>query len=283
MKRRACVPYQRITILSSRSCGPRETEVHLVAGAVAEHMASSLRKQTEMAANEVSENPNPILEEDDDDDPPTLSSRALEALKEFLSGQNQGAVRRTEEDEVVSEGVSLVSEDWRLSQFWYDRETAETVATEVRNLSVATSSPVACIACPTLYAYLKNIDPDISVQLLEFDKRFEQYGNDFTFYDYNYPEQLPAEMRNAYTVIVADPPYLSKDCLEKVSQTISFLRRPGDAYVLLLTGEVQKENAEELLNLYPCGFRPRHSSKLGNEFRLFTNYNPQNILGGWEK
>ena len=48
-------------------------------------------------------------------------------------------------------------------------------------------------------------------------------------------------------------------------------------------GEVQKETAAELLNLHPCGFRPQHSGKLGNEFRLFTNYDPEDRLGGWEQ
>jgi len=45
---------------------------------------------------------------------------------------------------------------------------------------------------------------------------------------------------------------------------------------------VQKDRAAELLGLHSCGFRPQHSSKLGNEFRLFTNYDPGMRLGGWE-
>ncbi|XP_068667084.1 uncharacterized protein [Aristolochia californica] len=219
-----------------------------------------------------------IFQEDDSDDenPPMLSSHTLEALKEFLEEQKQQ--QNADDGEVV-----LVSEDWRLSQFWYDRETADTVATEVRNLSVSSSSPIACIACPTIYAYLKKIDPSIPVKLLEFDSRFSQYGSDFTFYDYNHPEELPEAMKHAYQIIVADPPYLSKECLEKVARTISFLVRPGECYLLLLTGEVQKDIAAELLGLYPCGFRPQHSSKLGNEFRLFTNYDPGERLGCWER
>lgn len=51
----------------------------------------------------------------------------------------------------------------------------------------------------------------------------------------------------------------------------------------MLIGEVQKDRAAELLDLYPCGFQPRHSSKLGNEFLLFTNYDPGMRLGGWER
>lgn len=92
---------------------------------------------------------NPALKDGDDDDPPLLSSRTLEALREFLSEQSSAS------DEEKEEEVKLVSEDWRLSQFWYDRETAETICEEIRVLWELTGSSVACVACPTLYAYLK--------------------------------------------------------------------------------------------------------------------------------
>ncbi|KAL6133781.1 hypothetical protein ACLB2K_066015 [Fragaria x ananassa] len=169
-----------------------------------------------------------------------------------------------------------------MSQFWYDHHTAQTLAQEVLTLRKSDSTRVACVACPSLYAYLKNIDSDVSVQLLEYDTRFEQYGSDFTFYDYNQPQDLPLELKHGFDIVVADPPYLSQECLEKVTKTVSFLARPEKPYLLLLTGEVQKERAAELMGLHPCGFRPRHSSKLGNEFRLFTSYDPETRLGGWD-
>ncbi|XP_020220426.1 EEF1A lysine methyltransferase 1-like [Cajanus cajan] len=103
----------------------------------------------------------------DDDGEPVLSSHTLAALNEFLAEQQRDSAAGDSE-------VSLVSEDWRLSQFWYSAETATTVAQEVLTLCAAANSRVACIACPTLYAYLKNMDPGVSVQLLEYDKRFEQ-------------------------------------------------------------------------------------------------------------
>ncbi|KAL9373856.1 hypothetical protein Peur_033476 [Populus x canadensis] len=222
---------------------------------------------------------------EDDDDPPTLSSHALAALKEFLQQQQPITDQTSQTDgegSETGEKVALVAEDWRLSQFWYDPLTAETVANEVLALLTNPSSLAVCIACPTLYAYIKKIDPSVNVQLLEYDKRFEQYGSDFTFYDYNKPEDLPGQFKHAFQVVVADPPYLSQECLEKVAQAISFLAIPGKSYLLLLTGDVQKDKAAELLGLHSCGFRPQHSSKLGNEFRLFTNYDPGMRLGGWE-
>ncbi|KAJ6847918.1 protein-lysine N-methyltransferase N6AMT2 [Iris pallida] len=223
--------------------------------------------------------------EEDDDDPPFLSSRALEALREFLTEQSSAAGADGEEEEGAGGEVKLVAENWNMSQFWYDRDTAQTVAREVVHLlsEKSSSAAVACVACPTLFAYLKKNDPNVAAQLLEYDTRFKQYGNDYTFYDYNQPEELPPELKHRFQVVVADPPYLSKECLEKVARTIAFLAQPEGAYLLLLTGEVQTERAAELLNLQPCGFRPQHSNKLGNEFRLFTSYNPAERLGGWER
>jgi len=53
-------------------------------------------------------------------------------------------------------------------------------------------------------------DPSLQVQLLEYDMRFERYGKEFTFYDYNEPEDLPLQLKHCFHIIVADPPYLVK-------------------------------------------------------------------------
>ena len=52
------------------------------------------------------------------------------------------------------------------------------------------------------------MDPNVSMQLLEYDKRFGQYGSEYTFYDYNHPEDIPSELKHSCKVVVADPPYL---------------------------------------------------------------------------
>lgn len=96
-----------------------------------------------------------------DDDIPTLSAHALEALREVLSEQNR-LIASDNGGATAAEGKEgpLVTEDWRLSQFWYDRETAETVAREVHVLctSMDATPSIACIACPTLHIYLKVVD-----------------------------------------------------------------------------------------------------------------------------
>ena len=95
---------------------------------------------------------------EDDDDPPTLSLHTLAALKEFLQQQQPITDQTAQTDgegSETGEKVALIAEDWRLSQFWYDQLTAETVANEVHALLSNPSSLAICIACPTLYAYIK--------------------------------------------------------------------------------------------------------------------------------
>lgn len=57
----------------------------------------------------------------------------------------------------------------------------------------------------------QKIGPNVSAQLLEYDKRFSQHGSEFTFYDYNEPEELPMELKHNFQIVVADPPYLVRD------------------------------------------------------------------------
>lgn len=229
-----------------------------------------------MASGPEEERARPEVDDDDDDDIPQLSSAAATALREFLE-------QRLEGEKGEGDKPELVAEDWRLSQFWYDDRTARELAAEVSLLaSSLPAAAVACVACPTLYAYLKKGSPDVPARLLEYDERFGRYGGDFTFYDYNRPEELPPALKHAYRIVVADPPYLSQECLVKVAKTVSFLAPPEGSFLLLLTGEVQTDRVLQLLNVRPCGFKPQHSNKLGNVFRLFTNYDPADRLGGWD-
>ena len=77
--------------------------------------------------------------------------------------------------------------------------------------------------------------PDCNFMLLEYDQRFSVYENKFVYYDYKRPLDLPDELKcHSFDVVIADPPFLSEECLEKFTQTINFLRKDK---VLLCTGE----------------------------------------------
>lgn len=68
--------------------------------------------------------------------------------------------------------------------------------------------PIRFFELTDFLLWSQKLDPDVTVRLLEYDKRFEQYGSDFIYYDYNQPDGLPLELTHSFQVIVADPPYL---------------------------------------------------------------------------
>lgn len=69
--------------------------------------------------------------------------------------------------------------------------------------------------------------------LFEYDKRFSIHGSDFVFYDYNHPTDLPENHKKQYNIVLADPPFLSEECLTKTTETIKLLAKDK---IILCTG-----------------------------------------------
>ena len=94
---------------------------------------------------------------------------------------------------------------------------------------------IACISCPTLFSKILQIkSPEHHVVLLEYDTRFQVHGKNFVHYDYKQPRELPATLaEGSFDVVIADPPFLSEECLSKMAQTIKFLSKDK---VILCTG-----------------------------------------------
>uniref|UniRef100_A0AAQ4PC64 EEF1A lysine methyltransferase 1 n=1 Tax=Gasterosteus aculeatus aculeatus TaxID=481459 RepID=A0AAQ4PC64_GASAC len=172
------------------------------------------------------------MSESSDDDAPALSAHALAALQEFYN-------ETSDAPPAPQFAVGAVEEDWRMSQFWYSDETATRLAEELVR-EAGEGGRIACVSAPSVYQKLKQgvvLGSDrVSAVVLEFDRRFAAYGDDFVFYDYNEPLTLPppAATEHSFDIVLADPPYLSEECLSKVSQTVRYLSK---GKVLLCTGE----------------------------------------------
>lgn len=74
----------------------------------------------------------------------------------------------------------------------------------------------------------------ISVSLFEYDRRFSIYEDDYFFYDYNLPLEVPQEKANYYDLVIADPPFLSEECLSKTALTVKYLTKQN---MILCTGK----------------------------------------------
>jgi len=130
---------------------------------------------------------------------------------------------------------------------------------------------IACLCAPTLYKKLLEIKPaDCEAKVFEFDRRFAVFGEDFIFYDYKNPLDLPESVtEHSFDLVFADPPFLSEDCLTKTAETIKYLAKEK---IILCTGQVMENLAFKLLRVSPCKFQPMHSRNLGNKFACFVNY-----------
>ncbi|XP_067010570.2 EEF1A lysine methyltransferase 1 [Anabrus simplex] len=206
---------------------------------------------------------------DSDDDIPQLSAETLAALKEFYD-------QKFEKEEMLkaalenSESIDDLEfdEDWQLSQFWYDDNTALALAKEAARAAGDTGS-VALISCPTLFNKLKKLAPDLQVTLFEYDRRFAVFGEDFILYDYRMPLDIPRCLAGSYSVVIADPPFLSEECLSKTAITVKYLAKDK---IILCSGAVMEDLAKRLLDVRKCLFRPQHKNNLANEFLCFANY-----------
>lgn len=208
------------------------------------------------------------MSDSEDDDVPQLSAHTLAALQEFYAEQKQQANLPVAGEEKYSVGV--IEENWQLSQFWYSPETALRLAEEAI-AAAGEGGRIACVSAPSVYQKLRELcRGSVSVCLLEYDRRFAIYGEEFIFYDYHHPLDLPGHLAaHSFDLVVADPPYLSTECLQKTAETIKHLTQ---GRVLLCTGAIMEEEAARLLGVRMCKFIPQHSRTLANEFRCYVNY-----------
>ena len=80
------------------------------------------------------------------------------------------------------------------------------------------------------------------MKLFEYDKRFAAFGDKFVFYDYKSPLGVPKELGSSFDVVLADPPFLSDECLTKTAVTIKFLTKHK---IILCTGNWFTRNKSE--------------------------------------
>ena len=169
-----------------------------------------------------------------------LSPETLAALMEVYNEKNNKIL---EED-----GFEKIDEDWELSQFWYTKETSDNIILLIGNYAKKNKKEnIALLCAPSLYrAYLRNKDKleDLNFALFEFDKRFSVFGEGFNFYDLNKPLEIDEKHHKKYDIIVADPPFLNKETVQKVAQSMKLLSK-GENIKIFITGLQVKDAVKE--------------------------------------
>ncbi|KAK4873447.1 hypothetical protein RN001_015476 [Aquatica leii] len=205
------------------------------------------------------------MSQTDDDDIPQLSFETFVALQEFYKEQNAKELSVQSDD-------TIIDEDWQLSQFWYDEATKNALV-KIATARVKPNGRIALISCPTLYNKLKDTN---EVKVFEYDKRFLKVcGDDFIQYDYKSPLDVPRDMANSFDLVIADPPFLSDECLTKTAVTVRFLSKRD---VVLCTGATMSDLAHRLLGLEKSAFKPSHHNNLANDFCCYSNFDVDDLI-----
>lgn len=176
-----------------------------------------------------------------------------------------------------------------MSQFWYNENTKRTLSKVCLKLILKRTTTgkqkpeeikVALLSSPSLYKSVKSVHPKGVVRLFEFDTRFAAFKEDFVHYDYNQAdknEQYLDEFKQYFDIIIADPPFLSEECIRNTSTIVKKLRK-DETDIVLCSGQVVQEWAKEFLDLNQCNYHPEHERNLANEFRSYANFDLDSLL-----
>ncbi|XP_050318772.1 protein-lysine N-methyltransferase CG9154 [Bactrocera neohumeralis] len=213
-----------------------------------------------------------------------LPADTLKILNEFLEEKAKREREELERIDKKSNADIMFEEDWQLSQFWYSESTKQALGKlvskllgEQENETNVNNYRIALLSCPSLYTTVKQVHNN--VRIFEFDKRFSAYGDDFVFYDFNNAEEIGylQEYKESFDLIIADPPFLSEECITKMSKIISNLQKPTTK-VVFCSGAVVEPWLTNCLQLKKCSFEPTHERNLGNEFVSYANFQLDNYL-----
>lgn len=211
-----------------------------------------------------------------DNDDISLPADTLAILHEFLAERSQR--EQDEEQRMINQTGkdAHFEEDWQLSQFWYSEGTKRAIGDAVAKIVKEHDSDfrIALLSCPSLYATIKDVHNNVNI--FEYDQRFAAYGTDFVHYDFNAVDSTSDYLNvhhKCYDLIIADPPFLSEECMTKMAKIIINLQRSRDSKIVFCSGEVVESWLTTCLPVHKCNFRPEHDRNLGNEFVSYANFN----------
>jgi Probable N6-adenine methyltransferase len=126
----------------------------------------------------------------------------------------------------------------------------------------------------------KMTTPTEEIYLFEYDARFERLAPNptkFVNYDYNSPMKFPSPLLGKVDRVLADPPFLSDECLTRTAMTVRTLLRKGGK-VMVCTGRKMEDLVPKLfLGTKKVEFEPKHKGGLANAFGCYMNWKGEYI------
>jgi hypothetical protein len=198
-----------------------------------------------------------------------LSSSALAALNEFL-------IEKTlDENDAGEKKDDFVKEDFHKRQFWYDEETATTLAKEVLH-ATKPGGRIAIMSAPRAMPAMLELAPEgTEVFVLEIDERFKDlYGERFVEYDMFAAEKIPAEFHHSFDAFLIDPPFHTHETMVMYADAIKMLAKSDsetEPTVFACTGSILRESIFDVFGLKPTSHPIGFQNKFCNPSYLYAS------------
>lgn len=201
-------------------------------------------------------------------------------------------------------------EDPDKNQYWYSSSTIETVCNFVLLVTELASktnfNQIVNIVCEHLtsndtgfenrnVAFLSTPSLFFSVPkkylnhctLFDYDDKFENITRNmlleesniphFVLYDFNNSkENIRSNAFHTYSMIIVDPPFITKDVWEKYAQTVKILAANKDCLILCSTIAENESLMYELMSLKPVVYKP-NIPNLVYQYNFYANFNSEHI------
>ena len=160
-------------------------------------------------------------------------------------------------------------EKFEFNQYWYSDATITAIITEIVSLKPIR---VAFLSTPSLFAALVahgipcdvfDLDPDVSAGIADSRNRYIRY-------DYSNPI-MSHDFDNMYDVVVIDPPFISKEVLERYAVTTAQIKMHAARIIVSSVIENDSILCKCFGPIRPVPFKPSIPNLI-YQYSLFVNY-----------
>ncbi|TNV77600.1 hypothetical protein FGO68_gene11409 [Halteria grandinella] len=158
------------------------------------------------------------------------------------------------------------------NQYWYSKATINFMASECEQFG----QKIAFLSTPSIYFSLKNKEIKAASRVFDFDTKFNKDPG-FVFYDFNKPEDIPADLHSYFDMVVIDPPFITREVWEKYATAAKLILIKEGGKILLSTIDENEGFIDELLGAKRRAFRPSIPN-LVYQYSLYSNYESEGLL-----
>ncbi|KAL9642767.1 hypothetical protein ABK040_009842 [Willaertia magna] len=160
-------------------------------------------------------------------------------------------------------------ENENFNQYWYSSHTIDVIVKVIEDhLKEEPNNRVAFLSTPSLYFSLSSPNPNAN--LFEFDTKWSK-DKGFVLFDFNQPECFDENLSHQFTMVVVDPPFITREVWEKYAKAILKLRKDENTKIICSTIAENADMMKELLNLTSTVFQPS-IPHLVYQYNLYTNF-----------